>query len=302
MNEYTITEAAEKVLLDIGGIHPIDTIYNDILVNELYSFKENADHEHILKTQINRKCINSNLSYKNKDILFFTDKDGGYGLLSAHSRIELENYLTESEIRLWFDQESINSKEKIDELEKKLDKIDKAFLNLDGYLGQAESVKSEYEAALNALKKSKEFQASRQYWENKQKLHSSRVKYFSVAFIVSLLFMFIVLFIMKDNILPSSSNFNILSLGVLVFTTSIIIWISRTLLKIVLSNLHLLEEAREKDTMISTYLALINEDAGLEEGDRRLVLEAIFRTSSNGLIKDDSNVTILDIAKIFKAK
>ena len=86
------------------------------------------------------------------------------------------------------------------------------------------------------------------------------------------------------------------------FLISILIWVSRIILKIALSNLHLSEEAREKKTMILTYLALITEGAGLKDDDRKLVLEAIFRPSTNGLIKDESNVTLLDIANIFKGK
>ena len=64
--------------------------------------------------------------------------------------------------------------------------------------------------------------------------------------------------------------------------------------------MHLKEEAHEKETMILTYLALINEGAGLENEDRKLILEAIFRPSTNGLIKDESNVTLLDVVKTIK--
>ncbi|MCH9739766.1 MAG: hypothetical protein K0U38_02855, partial [Epsilonproteobacteria bacterium] len=81
---------------------------------------------------------------------------------------------------------------------------------------------------------------------------------------------------------------------------SLLIWISRILLKMAFSNLHLKEEAHEKETMILTYLALINEGGGLQKDDRRLILDAIFRPSTNGLIKDESNVTLLDIVKTIK--
>jgi len=87
-----------------------------------------------------------------------------------------------------------------------------------------------------------------------------------------------------------------------IFLLSLIIWLLRILLKVTFSNLHLQEEAHEKETMILTYLALINEGAGLNEDDRKLILEAIFRPSTNGLIKDESNVTLLDLAKVFKSK
>lgn len=84
------------------------------------------------------------------------------------------------------------------------------------------------------------------------------------------------------------------------FLVSLAIWVSRILLKLTFSNLHLSEEAHEKETMILTYLALIKEGGGLEENDRKLVLEAIFRPSTNGLIKDETNVTLLDLINAFK--
>ena len=107
----------------------------------------------------------------------------------------------------------------------------------------------------------------------------------------------------KDGTLKDPEFITLMSnYAVYFFLISILIWISRIILKIALSNLHLSEEAREKKTMILTYLALIKEGAGLEEKDRKLILEAIFRPSTNGLIKDESNVTLLDIANIFKGK
>jgi len=84
------------------------------------------------------------------------------------------------------------------------------------------------------------------------------------------------------------------------FLLSLILWIARILLKITFSNLHLREEAHEKETMIMTYLALINEGGGLENNDRQLILEAIFRPSTNGLIKDETNITLIDIIKGIK--
>jgi len=84
------------------------------------------------------------------------------------------------------------------------------------------------------------------------------------------------------------------------FLFSLILWISRILLKITFSHLHLSEEAQEKETMIMTYLALINDGGGLKDNDRQLILEAIFRPSTNGLIKDETNVTLLDIVKGLK--
>lgn len=79
------------------------------------------------------------------------------------------------------------------------------------------------------------------------------------------------------------------------------IWFIRLIVKVFLSNLHLLSDAKERETMILTYLAFEREENTLEPGDRNLILPAIFRVSTNGYIKDDStpNSPINIIAKKF---
>lgn len=69
---------------------------------------------------------------------------------------------------------------------------------------------------------------------------------------------------------------------------TILVWIIRLLVKVFLSNLHLLSDAKERETMIMTYLAFEREDQVLEKGDKDLILPSIFRISSNGIIKEDS--------------
>ncbi|MDW7690997.1 DUF6161 domain-containing protein [Flammeovirgaceae bacterium SG7u.111] len=76
--------------------------------------------------------------------------------------------------------------------------------------------------------------------------------------------------------------------GFFVISMTLFIWIVRLLVKVFLSNLHLLSDAKERETMIQTYLAFEREENTLKDTDRDLILPAIFRVSSNGIIKDDS--------------
>jgi hypothetical protein len=68
--------------------------------------------------------------------------------------------------------------------------------------------------------------------------------------------------------------------------TTIVFWVGRVLLRIYLSDRHLLTDAEERVAMIKTYLALTNEGK-LEASDRTLVLAPLFRSAADGIVKDD---------------
>lgn len=74
-----------------------------------------------------------------------------------------------------------------------------------------------------------------------------------------------------------------------IVSLAIVVWIIRLLVKVFLSNLHLLSDAKERETIIMTYLALEREEQVLKKEDKELILPSIFRTSSHGIIKDDSS-------------
>ena len=82
-------------------------------------------------------------------------------------------------------------------------------------------------------------------------------------------------------------------LSIMIVISTIGIWLTRLSGKIFLSNLHLRTDADERVTMIQTYLALL-ENKGLNEGERELILQALFRSSSSGFIKDDGPINILE--------
>lgn len=76
--------------------------------------------------------------------------------------------------------------------------------------------------------------------------------------------------------------------GFFIVCMTLVIWFIRLLVKVFLSNLHLLSDAKERETMIKTYLAFEREENTLKDTDRDLILPSIFRVSTNGFIKEDS--------------
>jgi len=174
--------------------------------------------------------------------------------------------------------------------------------------------------AKNAVEEDNRLYASKEYWRNKKERHRKLSIILSLVFalLITVLLIFIAQNITNiDTLYGAESNTTLQSIKSQTKTSiqyiiihfvqsfiilSLLVWLSRILLKIIFSNLHLKEEAYEKETMIVTYLALLKEGGGLRESDRSLILEAIFRPSTNGLIKDESSVTLLDVANVFKGK
>lgn len=55
-----------------------------------------------------------------------------------------------------------------------------------------------------------------------------------------------------------------------------------------MSEHHLGVDARSRESMAHTYLALLDNDGATDEKDRAIVLAALFRPVTDGLVKDDA--------------
>lgn len=75
--------------------------------------------------------------------------------------------------------------------------------------------------------------------------------------------------------------------GTALTVLTILFWVGRVLVRLYLSEHHLAIDARFRSTMTETYLALINESAATE-AERNIVLTAIFRPTTDGIVKDDA--------------
>ena len=74
--------------------------------------------------------------------------------------------------------------------------------------------------------------------------------------------------------------------GGLLLLSTMLFWVGRLLTKLYLSEHHLRNDAEERAVMTTTYLALSTEGAAAE-ADRHIVLNALFRATPDGIVKDD---------------
>ncbi len=70
-------------------------------------------------------------------------------------------------------------------------------------------------------------------------------------------------------------------------------WAVRLIVRIYLSHRHLANDAAERVTMVQTYLALHEDGKVPSDDDRKLVLAALFRSASDGFVKDDAVINPL---------
>ena len=158
--------------------------------------------------------------------------------------------------------------------------------------------KKEYEDIVHKFKTAMALKAPVTYWDRKAKSH----RWLAVLPILALASLFavfgcfyseITLAGVKDKLIPADKTGygEILILGVAI---TLIIWLLRILVKLFLSQLHLASEASERKVIVQTFLALL-EDNAIESKEKELVLAAIFRPSSTGIVTDDSPATFWDL-------
>ncbi|ABC30475.1 hypothetical protein HCH_03741 [Hahella chejuensis KCTC 2396] len=91
----------------------------------------------------------------------------------------------------------------------------------------------------------------------------------------------------KSFLTEAAAQTPLWKLGVMLAISTFGIWMTRISSKIFISNLHLRTDADERVTMIQTYLALLREDNAINENERQLILQTLFRHSTSGIIKDE---------------
>jgi len=74
----------------------------------------------------------------------------------------------------------------------------------------------------------------------------------------------------------------------LVVVLTFAIWITRILVRLLLSQVHLHTDAGERVVMAKTYISLLREGQGPKDEDRQLILQTLFRPSQTGVVKDDA--------------
>jgi hypothetical protein len=81
-------------------------------------------------------------------------------------------------------------------------------------------------------------------------------------------------------------NLGFVLVALAVLASALLLWPLRIVSRLLLSNLHQATDAKERVTMIETYLALAH-DREISAEDRRVLFTAIFRPSAHGIVKED---------------
>ena len=154
-------------------------------------------------------------------------------------------------------------------------------------IGTAQNLKKAYEEAL-ALR------APVDYWNKKALAHKKASSEYRsliinqgwkygvglIAFLMALIWFTHAIIAPKDF----AGYIGPATLGILV--ASVALWVARICVRLYMSEHHLYIDAEERAVMVQTYLSLMKDEA-LEKDDRALVLAPLFRSSSDGIIKDD---------------
>lgn len=86
---------------------------------------------------------------------------------------------------------------------------------------------------------------------------------------------------------PANTQPETWRLAVLALIGVFSVWALRLLVRMFLSHLHLLTDAGERVVMVQTYLSLLEGDHLTSKEDRQLILQALFRPASDGIVKDE---------------
>jgi Family of unknown function (DUF6161) len=141
-------------------------------------------------------------------------------------------------------------------------------------------------------------QAPVKYWSDKAKDHKTRENwaigrlalFFPLAFFaLGLAFLDSSTYLLEHTSKPGSTTpvaLYVIITGGLAVLSTMLFWIGRLLTKLYLSEHHLRNDADERAIMTQTYLALTR-DAAASDTDRNIILSALFRSTPDGIVKDD---------------
>lgn len=166
---------------------------------------------------------------------------------------------------------------------------------MDGWIAERTR---EIEAAKSALKISFATETAHTYWaETKYKRHrnwaigSGIVGFLYMAAIIGGIG-YLAWRILSSDKAPKGFDKPLLetpisAVALLVVGTILVIWLGRLIARTYMAHMQLVEDAKERATMIETYIALIRADAMKPEGAE--AQKAIFRTASSGLLAGDGS-------------
>jgi hypothetical protein len=168
------------------------------------------------------------------------------------------------------------------------------------FVEHREHVQSEFDQLRAAFLETMKLQAPAKYWRDKADLHLSAeaaargrlVKFFPLAIMgLTVAFVTVSMALLRAPKLENATAIYLVASGGLATLAGVTFWIGRLLTKLYLSEHHLRIDAEEREIMTTTYLAL-TKDAAAGEADRQIILTALFRSTPDGIVKDDGSVDV----------
>lgn len=137
------------------------------------------------------------------------------------------------------------------------------------------------------------------YWRGKRREHRDQIKKLTNWSIFTGIAGLIALVLAASLLLPDHHPAETVpwrQIGFFVLTSTFVLWIIRLMVKLLLSHIHLYADAKEREVMISTFMALVRRQEsreGIGKTEISLVLAPIFKPSTTGVIKDDGGPATL---------
>lgn len=152
----------------------------------------------------------------------------------------------------------------------------------------------EHQGGMEALRKTFReeiaLRAPAEYWESKRTEHQGRSKLYAALVFGGMAAAVGLLGRQIHDLLsetPRGSNPDTWRVALLVLIGLFAVWGLRLVVRMFLSHVHLATDAGERLVMVKTYLALLEGDRLASKEDRQLILQALFRPASDGIVKDE---------------
>lgn len=159
-----------------------------------------------------------------------------------------------------------------------------------------ETLTSAHDKSLETIRKTfideMAMRAPAAYWGDKQVAHAKWVERFTwITFggiAAALVALGVAVGLMLYHLPSNATHPPPWQLAVLALGGVLVIWALRLVVRMYLSHIHLERDADERIVMVKTYLALLEAQAMDSNEHRQLILNALFRPASDGIVKDEA--------------
>ena len=209
-------------------------------------------------------------------------------------------------LRAKFESQINEKRELLDQITRDFEKVQAAALDSQAshnsqFIKDQEDRSSNFDAQLTqhhdgmgsirkAFKEEISLRAPAEYWKSKRRAHriiSTLTGIASFAAIGGCAFFlaYEIKFLLDGT--PQGQTPQHWRVAVLALVSLFSVWAVRLIVRIFLSQLHLVTDASERIVMLETYLSLTEGNQLTDDGERKLILTSLFRPASDGIVKDE---------------